>query len=40
MNIFLNHLLTSTTLNDKINEVKDEILSVTNLATTTALTAV
>ena len=33
-------LLTNTTLNDKINEVKNKILNITNLATTPALTTV
>ena len=31
--------MTNTSLNSKINEVKDEIPSVTNLATTAALNA-
>ena len=34
------NLATKTTLNATINEVKAEILSINNLATTTALTAV
>ena len=34
------NLATKTTLNAKINEVKGEVPSITNLATTTALTAV
>ena len=33
-------LATKTTLNAKVNEVKGEISSINNLATTTALTAV
>ena len=32
--------MTNTTLNSKINEVKEEIADITNLPTTTALTAV
>ena len=34
------NLTTNTTFDAKINEVKNEISSITNLATTTALTAV
>ena len=34
------NLTTSSTLNAKINEVKDEIPSITNLATTATLTTV
>ena len=37
---YLTYLATKSTLNAKINEVKREIPSITNLATTTALTAV
>ena len=33
-------MVTNTTLNAKINEIKGDITSITNLATTTALTAV
>ena len=36
----MTNLATRTTLNAKINEVKGEIPSITNLATTAALTAV
>ena len=36
---YLTYLATKSTLNAKINEVKREIPSITNLATTTALTA-
>ena len=36
----ITNLTTYVSLNPKINEVKDEVPSITNLATTTALTAV
>ena len=36
----ITNLATNTTLNAKINDVKNEILSITNLAITTALTTV
>ena len=36
----ITNLATKTTFNAKINEVKEEILSINNLATTIALTAV
>ena len=36
----MTNLATNTSLNAKINEVKGEILSITNLAITTALAAV
>ena len=35
----MTNLATDTTLNAKINEVKNKIASITNLTTTTALTA-
>ena len=38
--LHITKLSANTTLNAKINEVKKEIPSITNLATTTALTAV
>ena len=36
----ISNLATKTIFNRKINEVKNEILSISNLATTSALTAV
>ena len=36
----ITNLVTNTTLNSKINEVKEEIADIINLPTTTALTAV
>ena len=35
----MTNLATNTTLNAKINEIKDEVTSITNLATTPALNA-
>ena len=36
----ITNLVTTSTVNVKINEIKNEVHSITNLATTTAVTAV